>query len=74
ELPLPAGPSFDIGVSSQVRAWLGGRSNFGFIIGGPRPTATSSSYPQDNDAQMSWYGNFRLRVLYNPAMNPRAPQ
>jgi hypothetical protein len=72
---LPAGPNLNIGVTSQVRDWVDGtRSNFGFVVAGPRGPISKSSPPKDNDAKVSWYSNFRLRVTYNPAQNPRAPQ
>ena len=29
--------------------------------------------PENNKATLSWYENFNLRVVYNPALNPRAP-
>lgn len=74
EVMLPGGgPSFVVGVSSQVRDWItNARPNFGFVIAGP--LMDLSTIPNNNDARLSWYGNFRLRVLYNPALNPRAPQ
>jgi len=75
EASLPSGPSIDVGVSSQVRDWVSKtRTNFGFIIWGPRGPANPGNPPEDNDAQVSWYTNFKLRIVYNPALNPRAPQ
>jgi hypothetical protein len=71
DAPLGPGPTFDIGVTSQVKDWVAkARPNFGFVVGGPR----SAAIYEDNDAQVSFYQNFRLRVVYNPAQNPRAPQ
>jgi hypothetical protein len=65
----------DVGVTNQVRDWVtSARPNFGFVIWGPRGLVNPSSPPKDNDATISWYGNFRLRIVYNPASNPRAPQ
>jgi hypothetical protein len=62
----------DIGVTSQVKDWIEkARPNFGFVVGGPR---FAGGVFEDNDAQLTWYSNFRLRVVYNPAQNPRAPQ
>jgi len=76
EASLPtSGPSFDVGVSSQVRDWISGaHPNFGFVIWGPRPPVDPGNPPEDNDAQITWYGNFKLRIVYNPAQNPNAPQ
>jgi hypothetical protein len=75
EASLPAGPAINVGVSGQVRDWvLKNRPNFGFVLAGPRGLVDSSNPPKDNDAKLSWYSNFRLRILYNPAQNPRAPQ
>ena len=72
---LPLGPAINIGVSSQVHDWVSkSRPNFGFVIGGPRGPVSSSSMFRDSDAMVTIYGNFRLRVIYNPALNPRAPQ
>jgi hypothetical protein len=47
--------------------------NYGFILAGPK-FSTDNNLPKDNNAQLSWYGGFRLVILYNPALNPRAPQ
>jgi hypothetical protein len=71
EAPLVASP---VGVTSQVRDWVtGARPSFGFVLWGPRPPVNHSNPPQDNDAQVSWYSGFKLRIVYNPANNPRAP-
>lgn len=65
----------EITVGSFVNDWLtGARPNFGFVLGGPRGPIDQKNPPKGNDAQLSWYGNFRLAVTYNPALNPRAPQ
>lgn len=67
--------SINVGVSEQVRKWLnGGHANNGFVIGGPLPITNESNRPQDNKSQVSFYQNFRLRIVYNPAQNPNAPQ
>jgi hypothetical protein len=72
---LPLGLAINIGVSSQVRDWVSkSRPNFGFVFGGPRGPVSSASMFRDSDAMVTIYGNFRLKVLYNPALNPRAPQ
>jgi hypothetical protein len=71
---LPSGPSINANVTSQVRDWVDqSRPNFGFVIAGPREVDKANP-PRDNDAQISWYNNFRLRIVYNPALNARAPQ
>ena len=63
-----------IDVTSQTKAWINhSHTNFGFIIAGPILDFPSNiSY--DNGQNISWYGHFQLQVLYNPALNPRAPQ
>jgi hypothetical protein len=72
---LPALPSIDVAVTSQVRDWVeNGRTNFGFIIAGPVLTFDPNDPPKNNDARLSLYGNFRLVVTYVPEKNPRAPQ
>jgi hypothetical protein len=72
---LPPGPQVTIAVAGQVRDWVDKtRPNFGFVVFGPRDSVDSGNPPRDNDAQLSWYQNFRLEVAYNPALNPRAPQ
>jgi hypothetical protein len=46
-----------------------------FVVGGPHPvTGAPNQVFFDNDARFSWYEVRRLRVLYDPARNPRAPQ
>lgn len=75
EVSLPAGPTVSVGVGSQVSAWVTNpASNFGFVIWGPRGPVNLSNPPEDNDAQVSTYQNFHLSVVYNPALNPNAPQ
>ena len=72
---LAGGPNINIGVSSQVRDWVDkSKPNLGFVLAGPTGLVDSSNPPENNDAKVSWYGNFRLRIVYNPALNPRAPQ
>ena len=67
--------SINVGVSFQVRDLLNGsHANNGFVIGGPMAVPTKDNHPEDNKAQVSWYQNFRLRIVYNPAQNPNAPQ
>jgi hypothetical protein len=72
-IPLPTGPQFDINVTSQVRNWTSRtHQNFGFVIAGPRLNIPSD-LGNDTGGKMSWYGGFKLVVVYNPALNPRAP-
>ena len=67
-------PKCTVEVSHQVNQWTAQTHfNWGFIIAGPKYT-TDSPLPQDNNAQLTWYNNFNLTILYNPALNPRAPQ
>jgi len=75
EVPLNAGPSFTIGVSSQVRDWVDkSHENHGFSLTGPTGLVDHNNIPENNDAKISWYGNFKLRIVYNPDQNPDAPQ
>jgi hypothetical protein len=70
----PGEKAQDIGVTSQVLGWIKHEQpNFGFVIAGPHDFDKSNP-PNDNDASVSFYENFRLRIVYNPALNPRAPQ
>ena len=63
-----------VDVTSQAKAWVAPtHPNFGFIIAGPI-LDFPDSLPQDNAVNISFYGRFQLQVLYNPALNPRAPQ
>ena len=67
-------PNCSIDVSHQVNQWLKQQHfNWGFIIAGPK-LSTDDPLPKDNNAQLTWYKNFKLVILYNPALNPRAPQ
>lgn len=75
DAPLSGGPSFDVGVTSQVKSWVdGSHPNAGFVLAGPTELIDPNNIPENNEAKVSWYGNFRLRIVYNPAQNPRAPQ
>jgi hypothetical protein len=66
-------PLFAIGVSNQVRQWMTQQHfNWGFIIAGPN--LGPPSVPSDNNGAVTFYSGFQLSVLYNPALNPRAPQ
>jgi hypothetical protein len=75
EAALPAGSTISVTVTGQVGDWVkNGVPNFGFVIGGPTGLVNASNPPKNNDAKISWYQNFNLRVVYNPKLNPRAPQ
>lgn len=75
EVSLGPGPTLQIGVTDQVRDCVNhARPNNGFVISGPNAPASSGSRREDNDAKISWYRNFILRVTYAPSSNPRAPQ
>jgi hypothetical protein len=75
EIPMPSGPSYSMGVSSQVRDWVDkSHVNHGFSITGPTGPVDDNHIPENNDAKISWYGNFKLRIVYNPKQNPNAPQ
>jgi hypothetical protein len=74
-VPLPPGPNIDLGVTFQVRDWINHtRPNFGFVVWGPSTGVTEDNFPEDNIAQVSFYNNIRLRVIYNSAINPNAPK
>ncbi len=67
-------PNCSVDVSWQVNQWTSQKHfNWGFIIAGPK-LSTDNPLPKDNNAQLTWYKNYKLTVLYNPALNPRAPQ
>ena len=76
-LPVCQGDSFvpcTVDVSVQANLWTTQQHfNWGFIIAGPK-LSLDGSIPQDNNAALTWYGSPRLTILYNPALNPRAPQ
>jgi hypothetical protein len=63
-----------VDVMSQAKIWVAFTpSNFGFIITGPI-LDFPDSLPHDNNNEMTLYSTFTLQVLYNPALNPHAPQ
>lgn len=63
-----------VDVTPQAKLWVSRIfPNLGFILAGP-VIDFPGNLPQDNAEQLSTYGGFRLQVLYNPALNPRAPQ
>ena len=45
-----------------------------FVLAGPTGLVDLNNLPENNEGKLSWYGNFKLRIVYNPALNPRAPQ
>jgi hypothetical protein len=64
-------------VTDHVSQWISGAvANEGFVIanGDDVLPLSPTSLPRKNDAKISWYANFRLRVLYNVPDNPRTPQ
>lgn len=72
---LPAGPVTQMNVTSQVHEWItNSRPNFGFVIAGPTDAVDHNNPPKNNNALVSLYSTFRLRIAYNPVQNPRAPQ
>lgn len=73
-IPSIIKPDCTVGVSQQVRQWVSGaHQNFGFMFAGPILNLPQNP-PQDNNAQLTWYSNFSIDVLYDPSKNPRAPQ
>ena len=46
----------------------------GFILSRPQARTFRATCHRTTAASISWYNNFQLQVLYNPALNPRAPQ
>lgn len=74
QVDLNEGPHFELNVSPQVSDWTSHtRPNFGFILAGPKLNFPST-LPDDNDSALSSYSNFKIKIEYNPKLNPRAPQ
>lgn len=73
---FPSNATVDIAVSADVaKDWVDGtRPNYGFVLDTSLPHVDGDNHPTDNNLQVSWYKNFRLRVTYNAVLNPRAPQ
>jgi hypothetical protein len=70
----PCGQPQVVDVTAQTRSWVSHtHGNFGFILAGPK-IDFPNPLPDDNIANVSWYGNFKLVVRYNPVLNPGAPQ
>lgn len=71
----PCGPPISVGVSESVRQWISNppqHANFGFILAGSK-IDSPDDLPDDNISNVTWYGNSRLAVVYNPSQNPGAP-
>jgi hypothetical protein len=67
----------EIDITSYVGQWVSGaRMNNGLLLANDLELlpAVADRLPKNSDVQLSWYGNFRLRVLYNVPDNPRTPQ
>jgi hypothetical protein len=74
-MSMTAGPNVAVTVTGPVGDWATKAvPNFGFVIGGPTGLVDNSNPPKNNNASLSWYQKFNLHILYNPALNPRAPQ
>jgi hypothetical protein len=74
-MTMTAGPNVSVTVTGAVADWATKAvPNFGFVVGGPTGLVDSGNPPKNNNASISWYQKFNLRVVYNPALNPRAPQ
>jgi hypothetical protein len=66
--------SFSVGVSGWARSWTKkAHVNAGFVFVG-RVVDFPKDLPEDNKADVTWYGNFRLVILYNPDLNRRVPK
>lgn len=67
-------PNCSQDLSFEVNQWTSQQHfNYGMIIAGPKLNI-DDNLPSDNKAQLTWYDDFQLVILYNPALNPRAPQ
>lgn len=77
-LPACTSASFtgcSLDVTPQAKTWVAAALlNNGFIIAGPNLDFPNDNPPHDNAGTLTNYGGFKLQVLYNPALNPRAPQ
>jgi len=61
-------------ITTQVNAWASGQHvNWGLIFAGPIITSPNN-LPSDSKAQLTWYGSFTLTIIYDPKLNPNAPQ
>jgi len=67
----------EVDITPYVGQWISGaRVNYGLLLANDLelPPADADRLPKNNDVQISWFGNFRLRLLYNVPDNPRTPQ
>jgi hypothetical protein len=77
--PIPVGwrmHPVTVNVTPLVNDWItNARPNAGFIVANSEDLRRMlyDEAPHDNNAQLSWYGNFRLQILYNVPDNPRTP-
>jgi hypothetical protein len=72
--PESSGSPYHVPVAQIAQNWAThAHGNFGFVFAGPT-LDFPDDLPDDNDASISWYGNFKLIVRYDPSKNPRAPQ
>jgi hypothetical protein len=73
-MPACTNAACSLDVTWEAKAWIAKtHDNWGFIIAGPN-LDFPNNLPQDDVGVISYYGEFQLNVLYNPALNPRAPQ
>jgi hypothetical protein len=76
EVPVRGRRPVEAHVTALVNKWISGAQiNDGFVIADDTEvsTASPSQLARKNDAKISWYANFRLRVFYNVPDNPRTP-
>jgi hypothetical protein len=66
----------EVNVTPHVGKWLSGTPNLGFVLANDLDVPPNDVHrlPTNNDAQITWYGNFRLRLFYNIPDNPRTSQ
>ena len=58
-------------MTSQVQAWVNkSHTHFGFVLAGPR-MVFNNDLPTDNDRNITTYGPFQLKILFDPKQNPR---
>ncbi len=63
-----------VDITQQVNQWASGaHPNNGLIFAGP-VLDIADNLPSDNNAKLTWYSGFTLTILYDPALNPNAPQ
>lgn len=86
DVELPAmtdGDAFDTGVNPVLKVnatqvinkmLRGQEPTRAFVVAGPHTLSTTDSQSLGNAGVLSWYEVARLRVIYCPNKNPRAPQ